>query len=241
MDGGSVTLIVDILARAARQCSVSPPSSWVTATAQAPLELRDFLDETVDDVLERIDVTGPISKSETITGTDAETYSLPADYKRVQRGEYSVYERFRTRRACVPVPDDGQWEYMKELGTAGAYRFYRIKGYQGDFQIDFYRPLETGITVVMNYVSRNWIAGDKAMFTAEDDVSMLPRRLLESGIVFRFRERKGLEFTDKQAEYEALLARMANDTKTRRTITFGESPKRQPWSVPVPDFIPPGP
>jgi hypothetical protein len=236
-----MTLIVDILGKAARQCSVAAPSSWITTSDLAAIELRDFLEETVDDVLERIDLTQPISKSVVITGTDAETYSLPVDYKRVHRGDYAVYERFRTRRACVPVADDGEWQYMQELGTAGAYRFFRIRGYDENYTVDFYRPLEDGITVVINYVGKNWIVGDKSEFTALEDVSMLPRRLLEAGTVFRFRERKGLEFTDKQAEYEALLARMANDTRTRRTITFGDTPKRAPWSVPVPDFIPSGP
>lgn len=233
-----MTLIVDILGRAARQCSVNPPSSWVTTQDATALELRDFLDETVDDILERIDVTGPVSKSVTITGNGGATYALPANYKRLHRGEYSVYERFRTRRACVPVSDDGQWQYMQELGTAGAYRFYRLKGYPGSFEIEFFRPLETDLTVIVNYVSQNWIAGDKGNFSSDDDVSMFERRLLEAGTVFRFRERKGLEFTDKQAEYEALLARMSNDTRTRRSITFGAVPMRHPWDVPVPDFIP---
>jgi hypothetical protein len=236
-----MTLIVDILSRAARQCSVVPPSNWATATDQTALEVLDFLAETVDDVLERIDVTQPISKTSTITGADAENYPLPSDYKRLHRGTFAVYERFRTRRECMPVSDDGQWEYLKELGSAGAYRFFRVRGYEGAFSIDFFQPLETGITVVVNYVSNNWIVGDKATFTDNGDVSLLPRRLLEAGIVFRFRERKGLEYGDKQAEYEALLARMANDTKTVRKINFGGFQGRGPFDVPVPDFIPSGP
>jgi hypothetical protein len=113
-----MTLIVDILAAAARQCSVLPPSSWAGATDQTSLELIDFLAEAADDVLERIDLTQPISQSIVITGTGAETYSLPADYKRLHRGDFSVYERFRTRRACVPVSDDGQWQYMQELTSS---------------------------------------------------------------------------------------------------------------------------
>ena len=56
-----MTLIVDILARAGRQCSVSAPSSWVTATDLTSLEVRDFLDETVADILDRIDVSQPLS------------------------------------------------------------------------------------------------------------------------------------------------------------------------------------
>ena len=233
-----MTRVVEILARAARQCSVSPPSSWLTSNQPVVREVIDFLEETVDDILERVDVTDPVGKMITITGTGDEFYPLPADYKRLMRGEYAVYERLRTRRACVPVSDDGQWEYIKELGTAGAYRFFRVRGFDRQFSIGFQRPLEPGITVVLHYVSTSWIAGDKALFTAEEDVATLPRRLLESGIVFRFRERKGLEFSDKQAEYEALLARMINDTRTRRVISFGTVPVRQPWDVPVPDFIP---
>lgn len=205
------------------------------------MEIRDFLAETVDDILERLDVTGPLSQTVVITGTDAETYPLPVDYKRLQRGTYAVYERFRTRRACVPVSDDGQWEYMKELGTAGAYRFFRVRGFEGNFEIDFYRPLDADLTAVVNYVSINWISGGKSEFSDNDDVSMLPRRLLESGIVFRFRERKGLEYADKQAEYEALLARYGNDSRTRRTITFGGVMARSPFDIDPPDFIPPGP
>lgn len=236
-----MTLIADILSRAARQCSVLVPNGWVSSGDLAVQELIDFLHETADDVLDRIDVTGPISKSLVITGTGAATYPLPADYRRLQRGEFAVYERLRTRRACVPVTDDGQWQYMQELGTAGAYRFFRLTGFEGAHEIEFYRPLEDGITVVVNYVSRNWIASGRDTFTSEDDISMLPRRLMEAGTVFRFRERKGLEFTDKQAEYEAILARMANDTRTRRAVTFGQVSSRHPWDVPVPDFIPPGP
>ena len=236
-----MTLVVDILARAARQCSVTPPSSWASATDQTSLEVLDFLAETVDDAQERIDLAQPLSKTVTITGTGVENYALPADCKRLHRGEFGVYERQNTRRPCVSVSDDGQWEYMKELGSAGAYRFYRLRGYDGARSIDLYQPLEASSTIVIGYVSRNWIVGDKAAFTSNDDVSMFDRRLLEAGIVFRFRERKGLEYADKHAEYEALLARMANDTRARRKVTFGGVGVRGVFDVPVPDYIPAGP
>ena len=234
-----MTRVVDVLNRAARQCSITPPSSWLTSAEPVVREIIDFLEETVDDVLERVDVVQPISKKLIITGLDQEAYALPSNYKRLTRGEFAVYERFRTRRACVPVSDDGQWEYIKELGTAGAYRFFRVRGYDENHFIDFQRPLEAGISVVVHYVSKNWICGQKAEFTQEEDEIALPRRLIEAGIVFRFRERKGLEFTDKQAEYEAILARMINDSRTRRVLNFGAVAGRHPWDIPIPDFIPP--
>ncbi len=236
-----MTLVVDILARAARQCSVLPPGNWLTATAQTSVEFLDFLSETIDDIQERVDLTGPMSKTITITGDGGEEYALPADFKRLHRSRFAVYEKQRTRRECIPVTSDGDWEYMKELGVAGVNRYYRQRGYDGAFVLDFYRPPETGIEISVSYVSTAWLTNggtEKSNFTDSGDVCYLPRRLIEAGIVFRFRERKGLEFTDKQAEYEALLARMSNDTRGRRAINFGPVPQRNPWDVPVPDFIP---
>jgi hypothetical protein len=236
-----MTLVTEILARAARQCSVNPPSSWLTAADQTSLEVLDFLGETIDDILDRVDVVGPVSKTYVVTGDGGEDYTLPADMARLHRGKYAVYERLRTRRDCIPVPDDGTWEYMKELGTAGAYRFYRLQGYAGAYTMGFYRPLEASVTVVVNYVSTAWIINggtQKSDFTAPEDNCLIPRKAVELGIVWRFRRRKGLEYTDMQNEYEIELAKLSNDTRTRRSVSFGAVPLRNPWDVPIPDYIP---
>lgn len=236
-----MTLVVDILARAGRECSVVPPSSWLTTTDPTALEVLDFLDETREDIQDRLELIGPMSKTVVVTGDGSEGYDLPADFRRLHRGDYAVYERFRTRRPCVPVSDDGHWEYLKELGTAGAYRFYRLRGYPGSWEIDFQRPLETGITSVISYVSENWLINGstpKAAFDDSADACLLPRKLVEKGIVARFRRRKGLEYADVTAEYEMLMARYGNDSRTRRAVHFGPVGARSPWDVPVPDVIP---
>jgi hypothetical protein len=237
-----MTLVLEILARAGRQCSVIPPSSWLTATDQTSLEVLDFLGETVDDILDRVDVVGPVSKTATITGSGLEDYTLPTDLLRLHRGKYAVYERLRTRRDCVPISDDGEWEYLKELGTAGAYRYFRLQGYDGAYTMGFQRPLEDSVTVVVNYVSNTWLVNGstfKSSFTDEADNCLLPRKLVELGIVWRFRRRKGLEYNDMMTEYELEMAKLSNDSRTRRTVSFGGTPARAPWDIPTPDFIPP--
>ena len=103
-----MTTVLEVLARAARQCSVNPPSSWLTASDQTSLEVLDFLDQTNRDIADRLDTVGPMSISYVVTGTGVEDYALPSDFLRLSRGEFAVYERFRTRRACVPVSDDGE-------------------------------------------------------------------------------------------------------------------------------------
>jgi hypothetical protein len=160
---------------------------------------------------------------------------------RLHRGEYAVYERQRTRRACVPVSTDGEWEYLKELGTAGAYRFYRLFGYEGAWQIGFQRPLETGVATVVSYVSSCWIVNGsecKDVLSSADDESILPRRLVEAGIVMRFRQRKGLDYGDVMRDYEMQMGRFQNDTRTLRKVDFGAVPVRGPFDIPVPDVLP---
>lgn len=255
--------VVEILNRAARKCSVTAPASWVSATDPTALEIKDFLDETREDIANRCDWIGPICKTVVITGNGTEDYDLPEDFFRLQRDDYAVYERFRTRRPCVPITRDGEWEYLDELGVTGANRYYRLRGYENNWVISFKDALETDLTVVVNYVSTNWIAGVasptwvddgdelvadwledpdrvKSEFDDEEDVCLLPRRLVEAGIVYRFRLRKGLPYQDVLAEYEILMARASADTRTRRTINItGRAKVRSPFDIPIPDFIPP--
>ena len=235
------TLVTEILDRAARQCSVPVPPSWLTASDVTAMEVMDFLDQTISDIRDRMDLVGPMSKQVEIIGTGVESYDMPVDMIRLHRSEYAVYERQRTRRACVPVSTDGEWEYLKELGTAGAYRFYRLFGYEGAWQMGFQRPLETDVACVISYVSSDWIVNSgtfKPELTDANDQSILPRRLVESGIVMRFRQRKGLEYGDVMRDYEVQLARFQNDSRTLRKVDFGAVPVRGPFDIPVPDVLP---
>jgi hypothetical protein len=236
-------LITAALDRAARQCSVKAPSSWVTATQDDHVSLRDdFLLETVDDILERVDMPAPIGAQTTITGDGSETYTLPANFKRLHRSELAVYDQFQDR-ACVPITTDGEWTYIKDIGTAGTITYYRLSGYAGNWSISFYDEPSASQDIVVSYSTVNWMANVSgtagSLFTAEDDVLMIPRRLIETGIVWRFRERRGLPYQDKFNEYETLIAQMSNDRRGRRTINFGDKSPEVRWQDLIPAFIPP--
>lgn len=236
--------VTEILDRAARQCSVTAPSSWISATSNTVKELRDdFLQETVDELQKRLDWSGPIGKQTVITGDDSENYALPTDFVRLTNDETAVYETTTTRRAAVPVDSDGEWVHLSEIGTAGGSRYYRIKGYEGAFTMDLYRNPTSSDSITVSYVSDVWMKSsggtEGKLFTNADDVVLYPRRILELGIVWRFRKRKGLPYQDILAEYEGWIATTANRMRGRRVINFGESPRAgSPFSIPTPDFIP---
>lgn len=238
----SPTMVVSVLDRIARQCGVKKPTSWVTATRQDHEEIRDdFFLEAIENVLDRFDLPSPIGAQEVIIGTGAESYALPTAFRRLQRDENSVYEKTTVRRAGIPMASDGDWTYLKDHGLAGADRFYRLTGYEGNFSIEFNRALAAGEEVTVSYVTNNWMAdadgtvGKRLAFGT--DALLLPRLAVEAGTVWRFRERRGLPYEDKYKESEMHLARLSNDRNTMRTVSFGDTEYRKPWDVPVPSMI----
>ena len=237
-----MTLLTEVLARAARECSVEPPSSWISATETEHVEIRDdFLMETVDDILDRADLPSPIGKQTVITGDGSETYDLPSDFRRLKAGPLAVYETTTGGKRCLPVHSDGEWTKLKDDASAGVDRFYRLSGYEGAHSISLYRAPTAGISITVSYVANLWMAASGTVgnaFTDSEDVLILPRRLVEAGIVWRFRQRNGLPYDDKRMAYEAQLERLKNDANGRRSFSISSRRKRHPWQSDVPDFIP---
>lgn len=235
-----MALIVDVLNRIARHCSIQAPSSWLTATADEYVEIRDdFLRETVNDLLDRVDWPSPIGAQTTISGTGVATYNLPADFRRLQRNPYSVYDD-QLDAAGIPISTDGDWVELLDSGIAGADRFFRLAGYEGAFTIEFEGAPDSDI--IISYVSSNWMATEAGVvgdsFTSATDVLVLPDRLVEVGTIWRWRERKGLPFQDKYTEFNMLLGRYLNDLRGRRSVSFKRG-KAMRWTDRIPAFIPP--
>lgn len=238
-----MTTVADALSRAARTVSVDPPSTWVSATADEHVEIRDdFLLETIEDLHNRVDWASPVGKQTAIAGTGAEDYDLPTDFFRLKKDPYAVYETSNIRRIGTPVTTDGEWTHIKQIGTGAGTRFFRIKGFDENYQISFYPNPASGESVTVSYVSDLWVqdSGGTNSDTFDDELDKLlfPRRIIELGIIWRWRHRKGLPYETYEAQYERRLAVEANRTNVRRTIGFGETRPWSPFDIPVPDFIP---
>lgn len=236
--------VKDTMDEAARECSLTPPASWISTTTTSFLEFKQFLTETVDELLERVDWPDPITKDTQFAGAGVETYDLPSDFKRLTRDPLTVYETTTTRRAGVPITTNGEWTYIKDIGSAGGSRYYRVAGDDEDgFTISFYRVPAVGDSITVSYISKNWLklsgtAGDE--WTDAAATLLLPWRLIKAGVIWRFRRRKGLPFADRMADYEAQLARRRNDARVIRSVDMsGGAKMRNPFDIPVPDFIPP--
>lgn len=250
------TTVVEVLNRAARQCGVKPPSSWVTATRDDHVSLRDdFLQETVADILDRYDLPGPISNDQTFTVTDAELrletdgsrwFPVNTELRRLQRHHFAVYD-LDQQRPVLQVMNDGAWTHLTEVGASGASKYYQLRGFPGEYQLYVYPAPGVGETIRIHYISQKWIrsgtvgsyeTSPKTEFTADEDILALPAAPVQAGIVWRFRERQGLPYQDKYNEYEAQLTRMVNDMRLRRYVNMGGKAHVR-WQDLIPNFIPP--
>jgi hypothetical protein len=233
--------IAEAMNTAALECSVPVPVAWVASTNTNERVMRSILSDCVRELLRRHDWK-QLTVSQTITGTGVESYALASDFLRLAAGDNAVYENSPNRRPCIPIVTDGDWTEINQLGFAGVQRYYRLNG----SNIDFYRPLPTGATVTVSYVSKNWkrdstgvTAGDT--WAADADLSLLPGYMLELGVIWRFRRHKGLQYLDRKVEYESELARAISDDRPIGKVGFDgdRNLPRRPFEIPVPDFIPP--
>ena len=241
-----MTLVTSVLDRIARKCSVTTPSSWLTATGLQHVEIRDdFFEDTVSDILDRADMPEPIAATTSFTaggGTTqadgSERFTLPTDFRRLAHEDNAVYDETQDRPA-LGVARSGSWENLTDVGATGSLTYYRLNGYEGNWTIDFY--LSSG-TIVVSYITNYWMADSAGAagsnLTATDDVLLLPRTLLESGTVYRFRERRGLDWQTEWQKYEALLSRGENQRRGIRKIRYGGSDKTVHWTDLVPAHIP---
>ena len=114
-----------------------------------------------------------------------ETFSLPADYYRIHRDHFAFYDTLQDR-PVIPVSTDGGWANLTDLGAAGVIKHFRLAGYEGNYTIDLYRSQGT---TILHYVANVWMANNQGVvgnsFTSDEDVLILPRRLLETGTVWR--------------------------------------------------------
>uniref|UniRef100_UPI0005B4F2DA phage adaptor protein n=1 Tax=Rhizobium fredii TaxID=380 RepID=UPI0005B4F2DA len=156
--------------------------------------------EAGDEIARRADWQKTL-KSLTVT---ASPENFPSNFQRLTPGG-AVRKSDGT--FIRPVTNSGQWAVI--VGVPSTTPYFFMKG--GQF---LFSPTSAAVSAVIDYVSKNWVlndpAGEQAIFSADDDTTLFPERLLVKGIVWRWKRQKGLAFEDNLAEFEADLAQEIN-------------------------------
>lgn len=119
-----------------------------------------------------------------------ENVALPDDFHRLTESG-AVWANGEPVRVVVS-PE--QWAFLTQHPSSQAYCHIT----RGEMRF-------TGLTgtATVSYVSKNWVDGASDVITQNGDAFVFPDRVMETGVVYRWRRQKGLPYDDQLAEHEA--------------------------------------
>ena len=122
---------------------------------------------------------------------------------------YILNQTFWNRTLTQPVTgplSPAEWQHQKARVTTGPYSSYRLQG--GNLLA--YPAPQAGDTWMFEYQTVNFCqdSGSTAQssWQADDDTGILDENLMEMGVVWRFKKKNGLDYSEDYRVYEQKLA-----------------------------------
>lgn len=142
----------------------------------------------------------------------------------------------RTTRQPVYGPKSPSiWQGYKANSFAGPYPEYRIRG----GRLLFIPSPAAGDSCYFEYTTKNWLASSdgteqRSRATDDEDVPLLDDEIILSGLKWRWRQSKGLDFGQDFEKYEArVIDALARDgTKPRLSLSDCYGDDRIPTAIP---------
>ena len=228
--------VLSALQSAAIRLMGRKPGTFFGAQGNLELELTDLVNEVAIDIAKYQDWQA-LTRIGSVTGDGATTeFDLPADF-----------DRF----TLAGVVQDGvswAWGYQHYLDL-DAFLYDELRGFDatpggwiiyGDklrFSPAPGDAAQARFPYITKNIARDFSTAPKEAFTADTDEFLLPDRLLTLGLVWRWRENKGLAGAgDQEAFIKALDEYAAKDggpTVIRRngSASFGNTHLAYPWTL----------
>lgn len=141
----------------------------------------------------------------------------------------SMFNRTTNEKWYGPLTPQ-QWQRIQaSVGLVTLRKMFTIRG-----GLLLATPTPTASqTVKFEYISTQWCESsggtDQSAWAADADVSLLPQRLIELGVIWRWKKSKGLEYAEDFSDYEKAVA---NEIMADGGSAIG--------SLDVPCEVPPG-
>lgn len=172
---------------------------------QVSLEMGDLSNEVAADIAASHQWQG-LTKIATFTGDGTQTaFPKPADYDRMLIAS-GIQDKVTWFWNYEHIPSVDEWIRRLDSGFTGARRMWILLGNQ--FQFNPAPPASQQAT--FPYISNLWATDSdgvlKSQFDADTDTFFLPDRLLTLGLIWRWKEQKGLEYAEDQVNFENALS-----------------------------------
>jgi hypothetical protein len=146
-------------------------------------------------------------------------FALPADWAEFSPGQRLFSTLYPTLPIYGPVTNE-QLAQMKASPAFPTRPVWRIIG--GTLEI--WPALASTETVTFNYYSTNWVSNAAGIvrqpgFLLDSDFSMIDEIVLRRGLIYRWKESKGLDYAEAQASYQHSIDRAAGREDAERIVS----------------------
>lgn len=222
-------MISSALSSAALRLTGDRPTSFFGSSGQLEAELCDLANDVARDICQYQDWQR-LTKVYSLTGDGStEVFAFPADYDR-QLLNADMQDLQSWAWGYEHITDINDFLYQRQRGmilTPGAWIIYG-----GQFH---FTPPPTG-DASFPYISKNYALDsgtleEKPAFTADTDEFLLEETMLTLGIVWRWKEQKGLDFAGAQEAFTKSLDEHGSKDAGSKVIRYGGRffNRRGPW------------
>jgi hypothetical protein len=176
-----------------------------------------------------------IEKTFTTTAAAVQTGAVPTDYDWMVPD--TMYNRTSRRPVSGPI-NAAEWQSAQAYLVTRVVDTFRMRG----TDILITPTPAAGETIAYEYVTKYWVdasvadgVGDKAAFTADTDTGLPDEEIITLGVVWRFLQRRGLDYSEAMLDYERAFneAAMRDGGKPRLNMDRARSDR-----IPQPPLIP---
>lgn len=204
------------------------PSTFFSANTTFEQEVCDLANDVATDIMKTYDWR-VLTKTATLAGDGSTSaYSLPEDYDRMPK-KAAITRANWFDWNYMPVTGLDEWRLLLNGGPSISPGFWIVL----DGQIQFHPPISAGDEAQFFYISKNIVrpssGSDKATFTADGDSLIVEERLLTLGIIWKWREMKGIPRPGDAENYEKAFMELSSHEKGSRI--FAEGLPRMPSGV----------
>ena len=217
-----MTLLTTIQ-NAADRVGIVRPTSVVGSADQQVRQLLSLTQQKGKELARRHPWQALImEKSITATATETQTGAIPTDFDRFV--DETFYNRTAKRKVAGPM-NPQEWADYKGRTAAFVWDAFRVRGNS----ILLAPTPAAGDNYVYEYVSTYWATTtgsttpSLAAWAADTDEGILSEELMTLGIVWRFKQAKGLDYAEAFRTYEAQLAMMMGRDGGKRRSYMGQS------------------
>lgn len=223
--------ILSALQSAAIRLVGSRPESIYSSMDQTELELGDLANEVATDIM-KSHPWRSLTKVHTMQGDGVQTsFPLPPDYDRMVEATH-VHDGDSWFWDYTPAPNLDTWMTIRHSGYSALSPGWWIIL---DNEFQFYPAPATGSPAQFPYISKNFARSAPAQntgvitpqdrFLTDADTAVFSERLITLGVIWRYREQKGMGYAEDMANYELALSQEQARDAGSRVITnrWGQS------------------